>query len=260
MKRWTTPGTALVVVVLAPLLGGADGCSNAFSESPAPDMSGTWDVSYDDRLDVTVTIGGATYTETLGAQGGALTIDHEGRPFTFDLDCTRADVVCPSEVWPSEVGFRQDDERYPHRIWLQIPRQTCAGRLVTPDAATCGEGTTNPECERVCEGEVTTDTAEAFGTIDEPGAAWRVGLGASFATNGVNCALLGVSVAEGTLETRGSAATPETWDAYATNGDVITSYAGGCLWAGDPDMDGELEALVLGAQVRFATGFDANKR
>ena len=32
------------------------------------------------------------------------------------------------------------------------------------------------------------------------------------------------------------------------------------LWAGDPDMDGDLEALVLGASIKFTTGFTADKR
>jgi len=36
---------------------------------------------------------------------------------------------------------------------------------------------------------------------------------------------------------------------------TLIGYAGGCLWAGDPDMDGELEAIVLGASVTFQTGF-----
>jgi hypothetical protein len=28
----------------------------------------------------------------------------------------------------------------------------------------------------------------------------------------------------------------------------VTVFAGGCLWLGDPDMDGDLEALVLRGQ------------
>jgi len=39
------------------------------------------------------------------------------------------------------------------------------------------------------------------------------------------------------------------------NGLVTVGYGGGCLWAGDPNMDGELEALVVGASVTFTTGF-----
>ncbi len=250
------------VLLAMPMLMGAegDGCGNpAFSESPAPDMSGTWDVTYDDRLDVTIQIGGAVYTEELGATGGVVTIDHEGQPIMFDLSCDQEAVVCPSEVWPASVGFRQDDAMYPHRVFLQLPEQNCDMPLRMPATDECGEGTTNPDCDMVCDGEITAGVSERFGTINEAGDAWQVLLGAGFATNGINCALLGASVAAGDLTTSGSAMT-EDWDASATTGDVTTVYAGGCLWAGDPDMDAELEALVIGASVRFETGFDATKR
>src|SRR5688572_9782921 len=116
----------VVTVVAVPLLTGAkgkgcgDGENTIFSQSEAPSMEGSWDVTYDDRLDVEITIGGAVYTEELGPGGGTVTIDHDGQPFTFDLSCARDEVVCPSEVWPAEVGIRQNDATYPHRIWLQI--------------------------------------------------------------------------------------------------------------------------------------------
>ncbi|HJL00676.1 MAG TPA: hypothetical protein RMH85_10755 [Polyangiaceae bacterium LLY-WYZ-15_(1-7)] len=255
----TSGWVGVMALALAPMLGGADGCGAAFSESPAPNMAGDWDVSYDDRLDVEIAIGGATYTEELGAGGGVVELTHEGQPLMFDLRCERPEVVCPSEVWPSEVGFRQDDERYPHRVWLQIPHQECMGALRDPAPSECGAGTQNPECEQVCDGAIETSYREAFGVIDEPGESWRVGLGAGFATNGINCVLLGASVAEGDLTTTGTAEDGD-WEATATRGDVVTTYGGGCLWAGDPDMDGELEALVLGATVRFATGFAGDKR
>lgn len=259
MKKLTFAATAMF---LLPVLMGAkgQGCNGtAFSTSPAPDMTGTWDVSYDDRLDVEITLGGVTHTAELGTQGGAVTIDHEGQPITFDLDCAREDVVCPSEVWPSEVDFRQDDPNYPHRVWMLVTKQECSGNMVSPDPSECGEGTTNPDCEQVCDGVVETVTNEAFGTIDEPGESFDLGLGLGAASNGINCALLGGSYAEGDLETTGSAE-DEDWEAVATTGDVVAVYAGGCLWAGDPNMDGETEALVIGAKVRFATGFAATKR
>jgi hypothetical protein len=139
-----------------------------------------------------------------------------------------------------------------------VPDQFCDGDLVEPEAAACGEGTNNPECDTVCEGDVVTTTKEAFGTIDLEGDSWRVGLGVGVASNGVNCALVGGSYVEGTLVTSGSAET-EDWEATATAGDVVTIYSGGCLWAGDPDMDGDLEALAVGASVRFATGYQAEK-
>lgn len=256
-----TLGTTVLALTMAPLLAGSDGgCDGAaFSESPAPDMSGEWDVAYTDSFEVEIELGGAVYTETLGAVGGTVTIDHEGQPLTFDVDCTREEVVCPSEVWPSRVSFRQDDEMYPHRVWLQVPDQTCMGTLVDPEPAECGADTTNPDCEQVCDGEIVTSTREAFGVIDEPGENFRVLLGVGIATNGLNCVLVGGSVAEGPLTTSGSAEDGDWTVEEVPGGQVRTTYAGGCLWAGDPDMDAELEALVIGAKVSIATGYDATR-
>lgn len=255
----------LSAALLVPVLMGAkgEGCGGGdntiFSKSPAPDMAGTWLVSYDDRLDVEITLGGATYTAQLGAQGGMVEIDHEGQPFTFNLDCAREEVVCPSEVWPAEVSFRQDNAIYPHRVWLQVPDQQCDGDLVDPDPAECGPDTNNPECDPVCQGEVTTTTKEAFGTIDEAGENFDVALGVGAASNGVNCLLVGGSYVDGALETEGTSDDGD-WEAVGSTGDVITIYTGGCLWAGDPNVDGQTEALVLAASVRFATGYSASKR
>lgn len=221
-------------------------------------MSGAWAVSYEQGFSVAITLGGATYTSELGPQGGTVTIDHEGQPITFDLDCSREDVVCPSEVWPAQVSFRQDDADYPHRVWLQVPKQTCSGELVEPVPSECGYDTENPDCEPVCEGEIVTTTQEAFGTIDQAGESFSVGLGAQIASNGINCALLGGSYAEGDLATEGSAE-EESWEALVSDGEVVTIFVGGCLWAGDPNDDGSLEALVLGATVRFSTGYHAEK-
>ena len=252
-----------VLVLLLPLLTGAKGkgCGGEddpaiFSTSPAPDMSGSWGVSYDDRLDIEITIGGAVYTEEIGPQGGTVTIDHDGKPITFDFDCARPEVVCPSEVWPADVSMRQDDPKYPHRVWLQVPSTECSGNLVEPDPASCGAETNNPDCEEVWDGETITTTREAFGTIDEGGDDFWLGLNATVASNGVNCLLIGGSVAQGELTTEGSAETSD-WKVTGAKGDVVTVFAGGCLWVGDPNMDGELEALVLGGSIRMATGFSA---
>lgn len=266
MRRHARVGSiAFVTLFVTPLLMGAKskGCAGedntVFSRTDAPSMEGSWDVTYDDRLDVEITIGGSTYFEEIGAQGGVIEIDHDGQPFTFNVDCSLEEVVCPSEVWPGQVSFRQDDEDYPHRVWLQLPDQECSGELVDPDPSECGADTSNPDCDEVCDGEVVATTREAFGTIDEPGESWAVGLGVGLASNGVNCVLLGGSYAEGGLQTTGSAEDGD-WEAVATSGDVVTHYAGGCLWAGDVNADSETEALVLGAWVRFATGFSATKQ
>lgn len=253
-------GTTLLAVSMVPLLGGAEGgCGAAFSSSPAPDMSGDWAVVYDDTFEVEIELGGAVYTETLGATGGVVNLTHEDQPLTFELDCTRPEVVCPSEVWPANVAFRQDDAMYPHRVWLQVPSQTCMGELVDADPAECGADTTNPDCDQVCDGEIATSTREAFGTIDEPGENFTVLLGGGIATNGVNCVLVGGSIAEGPLTTSGDAEGEDWLVEEVRGGSVVTTYAGGCLWAGDPDMDAELEALVIGAKVRISTGYDATR-
>lgn len=257
MKR-----TALTMLVLTPLLGGAEGdCGgNTFNRDPAPDMSGDWSVTYQDDLQLTIELGGAVYDETLGAAGGSVTIDHEGQPITFDLDCSLDAVVCPSEVWETDFAVRQDDEEFPHRVWLSVPQTECMGSLVDADPMECGAGTQNPDCNQVCDGETTSVRREAYGEINGAGDAFTFLLGASIASNGVNCVLLGGSIANGDLATTGSAETEDWLVESVPSGEVVTEYTGGCLWAGDPDMDEELEALVIAAKVRFATSYTAARR
>jgi hypothetical protein len=252
---------ASLTMCALPLLTGAqgDGCA-ASSRSPAPDVTGWWDVAYDDRLDVEITIGGSVYTAETGAQGGSVTITHQGRPLTFDLDCARPEVLCPSEAWPSQVLAEQRDVGFEHRMYVTLPVQSCSGALVSPQPGTCGAGTNNPDCDQICNGEITTRNEERFGVIGENGRSFRLYLGAGIATNGINCALVGWSVADAELENVGAASSGD-WESIAMNAGIVeVGYSGGCLWAGDPDMDGELEALVLGATVKFTTGFTADRR
>ena len=112
---------ALLVPAL-PLVMGAqgDGCA-AQSTSPAPDVRGTWGISYDDTIGIEVKIGGAVYHSELGAGGGSFTIDHQGKPYTFNLDCARADVVCPSEAWPASVVIEQRDVSRQHQMVVNLP-------------------------------------------------------------------------------------------------------------------------------------------
>ena len=255
-----TLATAALMAAVSPLLGGANGCGPVFSNTPAPDMTGVWDVAYENDLDVVIRLGGSVYTATVGAQGGVVVIDHDGQPITFDLDCDRPEVICPSEVWPAYVTVRQDDPYYPHRIWVTIPQQHCSGLIVPADPSECGPGTLNEACEDVCEGAIVTTETETFGVIDEPGQSFDLLLGGGVATNGINCALLAWSAAHADLVTTGSADTDD-WEAHAMlDGEVVAGYAGACLWAGDPDGDAQLEALVLGASVELRTAFSGEKR
>jgi hypothetical protein len=199
------------------------------------------------------------YNAELGGQGGSFTIVHQGQSIPFELDCARPEVLCPSEAWPLQVEIEQRNLSAEHQMIVTLPFHECTGPTSVPTSQSCGEGTNNPECDPVCNGEVVVREHEAFGVIGESGQTFRLYLGGGIATNGINCALLGWSVADATLDTTGSA-TAEEWEAHSMSDGLVTvGYAGGCLWAGDPDMDGELEALVLGASIKFTTGFTGDK-
>jgi hypothetical protein len=93
--------------------------------------------------------------------------------------------------------------------------------------------------------------------IGETGDSFRLYLGGGIATNGINCAMLGYSVADATLVTTGKAS--GAWEAAAMQaGLVTTGYAGGCLFAG-PSPDGATRALLAGAELKFTTGFTGSK-
>ncbi len=250
---------SLLLAAALPFAMGANGggCGAVSSMSPAPDVSGAWAVSYDGTMQIDVTIGSSIYHQSLPAQGGAFTLTHAGVPITFDIDCTRADVVCPSEVWPASVSIDQRQPEYPHRMWVTIPTQTCSGALVAPAAGTCGAGTNNPDCTPVCNRTVTTSSADAFGVIAEDGASFNLLLGGGVASNGINCVLLGASWAQANLTDSGSARTHD-WRATAMqSGEIKTNYAGGCLWVADPNMNGQLQAAIVGASVSITNAFTA---
>lgn len=251
------------VVALGLLMGaggddeGGRGCASLFSQSEAPDMEGTYQVDYDDSLSVEVAIGGAVYTAEVGVQGGVIEIEHDGQPFAFELDCAKEEIQCPSEIWPATVEAEHRDARYPHQVTILLPVQECDGELEQPAASECGTGTDNPDCEAVCDGEMVTVERPLLGSISEDGEAFDILLGAGVATNGINCALLGVSVAKADLVTSNE---KQDWTVDALdNGEVITGYSGACLWIADVDMDGDAEAAALGATLKFTTAFTAKR-
>jgi len=250
---------ALLAIPTLPFVMGAqgDGCA-AGSTSPAPDVRGTWGIDYDDTIGIEAKIGGAIYTAELGAQGGSFTINHQGKPYTFNLDCARPDVVCPSEAWPNKVVIEQRDVMKQHQMVVNLPAAHCDGALTQPAPGTCGAGTDNPSCDPVCDGAVSVKSAQAFGVIGESGASFRLFLGGGVVTNGINCAMIGASVADAELS---GTRTDDDWTAERMNNGLVTvGYAGACLWAGDPDHDGTVEALVAGASITFTTGFTGARR
>ena len=69
--------------------------------------------------------------------------------------------------------------------------------------------------------------------------------------------MLGYSVADATLDSTGKG-TP-TWDATAMSAGLVTiGYSGACLFAGT--MDNTNQALLVGASVKFTTGFTGTKQ
>lgn len=249
---------AFAVVPSLPFLMGAqgDGCA-AGSRSPAPDVRGSWNIDYDDSIGVEVKIGGATYHSELGATGGTVTINHAGKPYSFNLDCARPDIVCPSEAWPTQVLIEQRDVMHQHQMVVNLPAAQCSKALTQPAPGTCGTGTNNPNCDLICGGDVTVRTAQAFGVIGESGETFRLFLGGGVVTNGINCAMLGYSVADADLETVGAGGAD--WEATEMKAGLVTiGYAGGCLFAGQ--IDNTNQALLVGAEVKFTTGFTGEKR
>jgi hypothetical protein len=263
------PRAAIIVLAaLFPFLSAAkgEGCGGGDDEVEGggsqitPNVSGEWAITWENNLDVEITIGGAVYTESFGAQGGIMDIDHNGTPISFDLDCSRPAVVCPSEVFADSASLAQSDVNFPRNVYVTVPTSVCGGNLVDADPAECGAGTNNEDCNQVCDGEITLGEAETFGRITLPNDELIVLLGATVASNGVNCALLGLSVARADLETTGSKS-EGNWEAMSMPAaDVITGFAGGCLWAGDVNDDGSIEAIAVGAAVKFTTSFTAQRQ
>jgi hypothetical protein len=249
-----------LVVGLLPLCVAAkgDGCATN-SRTPAPDVSGEWAIVYDDSMDVTIKIGGAVYEANVGVAGGVIDITHDGQPLSFDLDCSKPAIVCPSEAWPETITVEQRNVQFEHRMIVTLPEQTCTGSLVPADPAECGSGTLNENCEDVCDGDIGVTNRERFGVIGENGDSFRLYLGAGIATNGINCALLAVSIADADLGNSGEEG-GEDWRAETMEAGLVTvGYGGTCLWAGDPNMDGQLEALLLSASIEFNTGFTGDR-
>jgi len=234
-----------------------DGCA-ANSQSPAPDVRGTWGITYDDTLGIEVKIGAAVYHSELGAGGGSFTINHEGKPYTFNLDCARADVVCPSEAWPKNVVIEQRDVNRQHQMIVNLPQQSCMGTLMKPAPGTCGAGTSNPNCDLICDGGVTVKTTEHWGAIGETGDTFRLYLGGGIVTNGINCAMLGYSLADADLDNVGAASSGD-WESTSMSAGLVTiGYSGACLFAGQ--MDGQTAAVLVGAELKFTTGFTGVKQ
>ncbi len=68
---------------------------------------------------------------------------------------------------------------------VSSPSATCSGELTKPAPGTCGLGTSHPNCDLICDRDVTVKTRETFGVIGETGESFRFYFGAGIVTNGI---------------------------------------------------------------------------
>jgi len=245
-----------------------------FSDLPAPDMRGTWDVTYDNNVDVEVHIGGAVYAETFTGNSGSFGFVHDGEPVTLDLDCEDPLVTCPSEMYPAEVDLEQRSfEDYPHQVHMNINEVECDGDMRYPDdlAGECG-GETGIDCDEMfCDGDLLETTRVALGSISNPDPpdplvgshpsyVLGLALGAGIAIPTANCLVMGISFADGDIVYDGTYdfETNAMDGTDVTNGVITVIYKGACFWAGG--NAGNLGVALLEAEVWLTTGFTAKKR
>jgi hypothetical protein len=97
-------GVAWLLLALPCLVAG---CEKARSSAPPPpDFAGTWDVTFDDALDVEFRVGSETVRARLSEAGGSIEFGDGGATQTFTLDCSGGELVCPSEVMPRELSLQ----------------------------------------------------------------------------------------------------------------------------------------------------------
>jgi hypothetical protein len=79
------------------------GCNKGHAADVRPDLSGMWDVTYDDYLDVEVRVGESSRRARLAREGGEVSLADAGALSRLEIDCARAELICPNEVWPREL-------------------------------------------------------------------------------------------------------------------------------------------------------------
>ncbi|MBI5501060.1 MAG: hypothetical protein HY907_12515 [Deltaproteobacteria bacterium] len=268
--------TALMAAAVLCLAPGRCGTSaeGFFSGDPAPDLRGSWQVTYDDSIAVEINVGGSTYTGTIAGTHGTVSFTHDGNPVELNLDCSTPFVRCPSEIFPATVTFEQRNfENRPHQVHMTVKEVQCTGTMRLPVEADgeCG-GDTGLSCDvEMCDGTVIEQSNAALGSISNPvpadpvtgsTPAYTLGLalGGGIAMPTLNCILLAASRADADIEYSGRYDPDENSMAGTslTDGAITTSYAGGCFWGGTGG--GAAAAALIGAEVRLTTGFTAVKR
>jgi hypothetical protein len=104
----------LKLPVVAALLAGTCLSTTPKNEdgSDPRDVTGNYDVTYDDQLTLKLNIGGATRVVTANGYGGIADFGvYQGQPLKLDLTqfCAKPEVKCPSEQFWAKVSVNQPD-------------------------------------------------------------------------------------------------------------------------------------------------------
>jgi hypothetical protein len=158
----------------------------------------------------------ATRDLTTGAGGS---FDVGGVTINLDQLCSRPDVVCPFDVFPTQVRMTQPGSEL-HLLYVQY----------------------KPKGPLASLGNVTL-----LGNVDSD-YDFSIALGIGAAASG-SCGLLGVSYATGHIE--GNGATPPR--GTSLGGEIVTGYAGGCVVAGSGG------AVAAGLTVELRIPFSATR-
>ncbi len=216
-----------------------------------PTMDGAWCIEHEPALHTQLTVEWRTEWETyfpdLDLNGGAFAITRDGETIRFNLDCSRDDVLCPAEIWPTVVEL--DDE-----VTMALPQHRCEGNLV--EAGECGDGTPNRNCDPVCDGEVRVEQGEYLGKADKD--SFFVSLDSElFGKTTDVCTLMLLSKADADLVTTGD---PEEFDLVGVemrSGIIELWYPAGCLLAADQTLSSDTRERIIRRPIFFRARFEA---
>lgn len=232
---------AVLALGLSPFLM-APSCGGGGDPTNVPDVGGAWSLTFADDLAFEVDIGGTIYNPTLAGGSDQITVTHDGMPVSFNVDCARDLIACPSELLPPVVTLTQARAN-PRSVSLSVTESSCRGGEIV---------------EGMCTGTLVEQTSTREGSISEDGRSFTIVLGGGAAVAG-SCALLTISLAEGDFTTSGSAAGGDLRAESIMNGTLSTAFGGGCLVVGMADLDPALEAAAVGASIKMTSSFTATR-
>ncbi len=211
---WKTKAIVVTLSLAAMgLLQGAarGGCGGNEAGVPGIDVGGTagaeWKITYSDNMKVIVKKAGAvagTYDLSV-ATGGIFKIDGVEIDINKDV-CQRSEIACPSEVFPGVVHMVQPGNML-HQLHVDFAKEGPLGKL--------------------------TET-RLLGNVDSA-LGFRIELGIKAAAVGA-CGLLGYSFADGMI--REEPGSDPLKGVAIEDGWITTSYAGGCILAGQSGAAG----------------------